>query len=281
MMNHVYDTISGNQPVKKNPEIVIVETPEHFQLELRLAGIGSRSMAFIIDRLIQYTLVMALITVFLIGIYLLGDLSALAKWVDAVGKFLGPWFIALVILVYGIIMIGYFIVFEYFWSGSTPGKKILRLRVMRKDGRPVTLVDSAVRNIVRFVDLFAEVYPIGLIVMFLDSKNRRLGDLAAGTYVVFDREPRNLGAAGAFNHAATADRAYRDAVMQMSQEDYRLATRFLARREAMDPEYRADLARELYERIFRQTLPAGRSSADLEQALESTVAHYQEKTRVL
>ena len=162
--------------MKKNTDVVTIETPEHMQLELQLAGIGTRSIAFILDRLLQYGLVFAIITFPLLVIALMGDILAFHDWVDGLRRSLGLWILAIVALIYGVIMIGYFILFEYLWSGSTPGKRTQKIRVVRTDGRPITLVDSAVRNILRFADLFAEVYPLGLAVMFLDSKNRRLGD---------------------------------------------------------------------------------------------------------
>lgn len=267
--------------MKKESEIIIVETPEHFELELRLAGIGTRSMAFIVDRLIQWGLVLALVVFSLIVASLVGDLMSIGQWMKELVRLFGQWLIALGILVYGIIMIGYFILFEYLWSGSTPGKRTQHIRVVRKDGRPVSLVDSAVRNILRFVDLLGEVYPLGLAVMFIDSKKRRLGDLAAGTYVVFDRQPRKPDVKRVENNGASVDRELRDAVAGMSHDDYRLVSRFLSRRNSMEPEYRADLAWELYERVFRKTLPRNSTVSAVEQALRDAAAHYREKTRIL
>ena len=267
--------------MKKEPEIIIVETPEHFQLELRLAGIGTRCMAFIIDRLIQWGLVVALIFFFIFTIGLFGSSSGLHWWKNELGKLFGQWVIALGILVYGIITIGYFILFEYIWSGATPGKLNQGIRVVRKDGRPVTLVDSAVRNILRFVDLFADVYPLGLAVMFIDSKNRRLGDLAAGTYVVFDREARRPDVEKVDKGDAPIDKEVRDTVEGMSHDDYRLVSKFLSRRNGMEPDYRTDLAWELHARIFQKTLPANSPVSVIEKALQDAAAYYREKTRVV
>ena len=267
--------------MKKDSEMIVVETPEHFELEFKLAGIGTRSLAFIIDRCIQWGLVLILVFSSMIAFYLLGDLANLGSWMNELIKFLGQWVIAVLILVYGIVMIGYFILFEYLWSGSTPGKRSVDIRVIRKDGRPVTLVDSAVRNILRFIDLFAELYPFGLAVMFIDGKNRRLGDMAAGTYVVFDRRARRPDSGRTVNDLASEDRELRDAVTGMSPDDYRLVSKFLSRRNDMELDYRADLARELHERIFQKTLPANIPLSAVERALLDAAAQYREKTRVL
>lgn len=267
--------------MKKESEIIIVETPEHFQLELRLAGIGTRCMAYIIDRLIQLGLVLAAIFFFAFVIVVFDSLTGSNSWKDELAKLLGQWWIALGILVYGIITIGYFILFEYIWSGSTPGKRHQGIRVVRKDGRPVTLVDSAVRNILRFVDLLADIYPVGLAAMFIDSKNRRLGDLAAGTYVIFDRDARRPEVEIVDKDEASVNKEVRDTVEGMSHDDYRLVSKFLSRRNGMDPEYRADLARELHVRIFVKTLPANSPVSAIEQALQDAAAYYREKTRIV
>src|SRR4029079_902185 len=70
---------------------------------------------------------------------------------------------------------------EVFWRGQTPGKRLMKIRIVRSDGSPVTLFESAVRNLLRLVDFLPAFYGIGIIAMLLDPRHRRLGDLAAGT----------------------------------------------------------------------------------------------------
>ncbi len=274
-------SITRNEPVKKDPEIIVVETPDHFQLELKLAGIGTRCVAFLIDRCIQWGLMLGLILFLIVPVLLFRDLFSPGLLKTELSKLFGQWVIAVAILVYGIITIGYFILFEYFWSGSTPGKVNQGIRVVRKDGRPVTIVDSVVRNVLRFVDLLADIYPFGLVFMFIDSKNRRLGDLAAGTYVVFDREARKPDIQRVLNTGASANKELQGTVAGMSHDDYRLVSMFLSRRGSMDTDYRHDLARKLHERIFRKPLSANIPVSKIEKALQNVAAYYREKTRVV
>jgi uncharacterized RDD family membrane protein YckC len=267
--------------MEKNGPSVSIETADHFELRFRVAGIGSRFLAFFIDRAIQVGVLVALFFLMLLilltgrGFELFGE--RLARLVEP----LGQWVIALFILAEGVVSIGYFLLFEYLWNGSTPGKRVVRIRVIRNDGRPISFIDSALRNVLRFVDLIGGVYPVGLVAMFIDSRNRRLGDLAAGTLVVEDagekaplfikNEPR----------AHEFDQLLKQAVAQMSAEDYDLLSRFLDRRNEMDAERRKELAWEIYVRIFNEPGRRPASDGDLENALDKVANLYRETTRIL
>jgi hypothetical protein len=97
--------------------------------------------------------------------------------------------VAIVLLTLFLLNWGYFTLFEAFWNGHTPGKKIARIRVIQSSGRPIGLFESMARNLIRFVDQFPGFYVVGVIAMFVTRQHQRLGDLAAGTLVVRDREP--------------------------------------------------------------------------------------------
>src|SRR5438045_2929261 len=90
-----------------------------------------------------------------------------------------------------LIFAGYFILFEWLWNGQTPGKRWLKLRVIRDDGRPLTLWKAIARNLLRIADaaprFVLPVYSVGLIVIFLSGRDQRLGDMFAGTVVVRER----------------------------------------------------------------------------------------------
>ncbi|GIV94214.1 MAG: hypothetical protein KatS3mg056_2923 [Chloroflexus sp.] len=87
---------------------------------------------------------------------------------------------------------GYFVFFEWIWNGQTPGKRLLRLRVLREGGRPVDIGAIVVRNLMRAIDFLPLLYGIGLVTMFVDRYHRRLGDLTAGTVVVHEAMPLTL-----------------------------------------------------------------------------------------
>ncbi len=86
---------------------------------------------------------------------------------------------------------GYFVASEMWMEGQSPGKVVMGLRVVTRDGATVTLVPSLIRNVLRIVDLFPSTYSVGLVVMLFNRRGQRLGDLAAGTVVVRELPTRS------------------------------------------------------------------------------------------
>ena len=162
-------------------ETLIIETPERVPLHFALASIGNRFLACAIDHTIQ-VLTGALM---FLAFRILADYSSLGDRLSNAPK----WVIALLILLLFLLMSGYFAFFEWIWSGQTPGKRWLKLRVIREDGRPITFFEAAVRNLLRDFDIMpAPFYSIGLISVFVSDKDQRVGDMVAGTVVVRERE---------------------------------------------------------------------------------------------
>jgi uncharacterized RDD family membrane protein YckC len=267
--------------VKEKLQTVVIETPEHYELEFSLAGIGTRFVAYLIDKVVQVLLLAGLAVFVLTVFYILGRVFPQVNVPKELAGLLGRWMLALAVLVYGSVTGGYFILFEYLWNGSTPGKRAQHIRVIRKDGRPVTFMDAAIRNILRFVDILAEVYPIGLVVMFLDSKNRRLGDLTAGTLVVADESARLPSAPERTDEHFGDLVEARHAVNNMTPHDYRIVARFLARRTALEPDHREGLAREICTRLMAKADTVPPAGSDPELLLERIAALYRERARVL
>ena len=99
------------------------------------------------------------------------------------------WVGAVMILLLFLTFSSYFAFFEWIWSGQTPGKRWMKLRVIREDGRPITFWEAAVRNLFRIFDMMPyPFYSIGLISVFSTSRDQRVGDMVAGTVVVRERE---------------------------------------------------------------------------------------------
>jgi uncharacterized RDD family membrane protein YckC len=162
-------------------DILIIETPERVPLHFALASIGNRFLACAIDHAIQF---LALAAVFL-GFYVLANASDIGSAFAAAPK----WVIAIMIIVLFLILTGYFAFFEWLWKGQTPGKRWLKLRVLREDGRPITFWESSVRNLLRNFDMMpVPFYSIGLISVFATDRDQRVGDMVAGTVVVRERE---------------------------------------------------------------------------------------------
>jgi uncharacterized RDD family membrane protein YckC len=162
-------------------EILIIETPERVPLHFALASIGNRFLACAIDHTIQ---VLTLALIFIAGA-ILANYSSLENKLESAPK----WVYAVMILLIFLILSGYFAFFEWLWSGQTPGKRWMRLRVIREDGRPITFWEASIRNLIRTLDMMpVPFYSIGLICVFVNGRDQRVGDMVAGTVVVRERE---------------------------------------------------------------------------------------------
>jgi uncharacterized RDD family membrane protein YckC len=221
-----------------------IATPEGLELDLALAGLGSRFVGAFVDFMIR-ALLLAALTVVLVGVDAFtgdtpGGRSGLGLAVFFVASFL--------------VLIGYDILFEVLASGRTPGKRLAGLRVVTASGHPVTFVPSTVRNLVRIVDFLPAGYAIGSIAILATARNQRLGDLVAGTIVVRDRagrshdvvvapSPRAVLTPDALESAAAWD------VSAVTAEELTAVRRFLERRHGLDPNARVQLASTLAERL--------------------------------
>lgn len=139
------------------------ETPEGVQLSLSLAGPMVRGMAWFIDFAIRGV-------GYIILTIILGFLGGLGTSLSLICLFVIEWF--------------YPVFFEV-RNGMTPGKKVLGLQVVHDDGTPVSWSSSLIRNLIRCVDFLPLFNMAGFITMLLNSRFKRLGDLAAGTVVVY------------------------------------------------------------------------------------------------
>lgn len=209
-----------------------VATPERVSLTLPVAGVGSRAMAWLLD------------------VALLGTAAVLAYFVftlavpDPLAVYLGLSDAARVVGALSLVagLFGYWTAWEMAWDGQTPGKRLLRIRVVRADGAPVTPLQSALRNLMRTVDFLPFCYPVGLLTMLADPRHRRLGDIVAGTLLVRD-ERVDLSRYAVLASPPTAE------ARGLSVADTELLTGFLARFETLDPEVRRSLGAALAARL--------------------------------
>jgi len=156
---------------------LVIETPERVELHYVLANIGNRFLAAAIDHVIQAAAIVAIVLIagLITGWRLLADI--------------GTWTAAVTVLVVFAIYWGYFVLFETLWNGQTPGKRIMRLRVVREDGRPVRFFEVFVRNLLRLALDFQPFgsYAIGVVSIIFSARSKRVGDFVAGTVVVKER----------------------------------------------------------------------------------------------
>jgi uncharacterized RDD family membrane protein YckC len=215
-------------------DVMIISTPESVELEVTLAGLGSRFIASLIDNVIRVIVIFAS---FFLVTYIAtpgaDDLVGLALAVFFIGSFL--------------VFFGYDVLFETLASGRTPGKRLTGLRVVREGGRPVGFVSSAIRNLVRIVDLLPGNYAIGVIAILATKNNQRLGDLAAGTLVV--REIREESGQWAPAAEEVPEEALSWDVSGVTPEEVATVKSFLARRHSLTPDSRYRIGQELAIRL--------------------------------
>ncbi|UTW45117.1 RDD family protein [bacterium SCSIO 12696] len=145
------------------------ETPEGIELKLPLAGPAVRASAWLIDLLIRSA-------VYLIASWIFAWLGKVGTGIILLLVFLLEWF--------------YPVVFEA-TRGATPGKKVMGLLVCQDNGTPLSWSASLLRNLLRVVDFLPFMYGFGLLSTLLNRDFKRLGDLAAGTVVVYAPEKNN------------------------------------------------------------------------------------------
>ncbi len=154
--------------IKSLDTIYRVNTPEGIHLTLSPAGPMPRMLAWLIDVLIRFI-------IYTITFIALAFLGASGMGLASIITFLVEWF--------------YPVYFELFQKGQTPGKKSLNLYVAQDNGCPVTPSASMIRNLLRFVDFLPLFYGFGLASMLMNKRFQRLGDLVAGTVVLYKEEP--------------------------------------------------------------------------------------------
>jgi uncharacterized RDD family membrane protein YckC len=245
----------------------LIETPENVELEQRLAGIGSRFVAGMLDNLIIVALIALLIVVIM-----------LVAWVNPLDlihtvKESGQWALALLILAaYGVYW-GYFVFCEMITNGQSPGKRSQRLRVVKEGGGAIGFTDIAVRNLLRAVDSLPFGYALAGVCMFFSEKVQRLGDMAAGTVVVSEQLP---------DYSARADKPMK---MEWEREtdssslratgltpnEFRALFNYWARRGELTPAARRRVLPQLLRPILQRTgehLP-GEDLSSMEAYVES------------
>ena len=267
------DSFSRDQLSIRTPELVAIEFP--------LAGIGSRFVALLIDYLIQIAAAFILMLIFILFVFATaGSQPVRSSSVGSPNS--GKWAIAIAIAIPFLFQWGYFTLFEAFWRGQTPGKRIMRIRVIQQTGRPVGVFESLGRNLTRIIDMLPTFYIIGVIVMFLTRRQQRLGDLVAGTLVVHERDIEapleSMGGsrtftAPSFTPAATPPRESKlpaDAIALLTLADLQTIESYLNRRLDVPIETRARLADKLAENISRKMNLEIPSAMSKETFLEET-----------
>jgi uncharacterized RDD family membrane protein YckC len=255
-----------------------IETPEQVALYFPLAGLGSRFLAVALDSLIQGAVTMVLVLIAVIVFSALGP-----RTLDNMSNTAAKWFVALLIFGYFVLIWGYYALFEAFRNGQTPGKRVMKIRVIKDNGRQVTFFEALARNLLRVVDSMPTAYLTGVISILVTKQNKRLGDLVAGTIVVHERVDEfgaypSIPASRSFTAAMyetplapapVLSGIPADRVARLSHNDLHLIESFLARAISLPMETRAQLGSRLLDTLcMKMDVPVPTDVAP-ERTLES------------
>jgi uncharacterized RDD family membrane protein YckC len=257
-----------------------IETPEQVELRFPIAGIGSRFLAILTDSFIQGATLFFLFLGFALIVSAAPKIPGAAAAVSDTGA---KWFVAGVVLFYFLLYWGYYSLFEAFWNGQTPGKRLLKIRVIKDSGRQITLFEALARNLLRVIDMLPSFYLVGVITMLCNREQKRLGDLVAGTIVVHERSNEQplmshssrTFTASLYPQPVEAARepvgapVPADGVARLDAGDLNVIDTFFSRALDLDLDKRAEIAGRIADRMsakMRVPLPEGMAP---ERVLES------------
>ncbi len=183
-----------------------VRTTQNVFIQYPVASVGDRIVAFLLDRLILIAY-----TVFVFALFINVEMQVTWVWYASLGI---PW-------------IFYHLFFEIVMNGQSPGKRVMKVKVVRLDGTPPTIGNYLMRWIFSFIDYYFLSGVIAMLVIAMGGKGQRLGDLVAGTSVVKLVEQREISSNDIF---VKADENYVPTfsqVIQLTEADIELIQRAL------------------------------------------------------
>lgn len=271
-------------------ETLIIETPERVPLAFALASIGNRFLAAAVDHFIQYLTIFIVTWIFL---SISGLTDSFGKNASDLFSDMPKWTIAIMIIVLFGLFSGYFVFFEWLWNGQTPGKRLLKLRVIREDGRPVTFWEALTRNLLRIFDalpgFLIPLYSVGLVVIFMNRRDQRIGDLFAGTIVVRERSDEAPTFEEVFSNPLS-DAAFRRVqkktefqadISSITEREISVAETFLRRRWDLSDQQRVWMAWRIALPLMYKMKPTyDLQTFTYEGFLEETVHRYYARNRI-
>lgn len=241
-------------------ETVSIESPEKIRFYYKIAHTGTRIGAYIIDISIQVGIILLILLLLLFvggvggGLFTGGGVGGEFQYLAA----------AFLYLVYFFLQWGYFTFFELVRNGQSPGKKAMRINVIKAGGESLDASTIVLRNLLRAVDGFPFLHFLGGFVSILDKKSRRLGDIAAGTLVVheihFDlEEPKFETVTSAVSMTAPA----MNLAAKLDEEELYVIRRFLGDRHLLPRERRAAIAAKLAANVKKRLNITGNSDNNI------------------
>jgi len=238
-------------------QTVDIETPELVVVSYTVAGLGSRLLAALIDLSIC---IVTLLVVVLAAVALDNRSSnELAKEIANKPSPSTAWAAAVITIMQFVILWGYYVLFEGLNDGQTPGKRFLRLRAVRDGGYSIGFSASAVRNLLRIIDLQPIfTYLIGIASIAVSKSGKRLGDIVAGTLVVREaliKQPLSERTVPKQSEAVALVAA------SLTDAEFQLLERWADRRSSLTPERRREVTAQVVARL-RHAFPADATGSE-------------------
>jgi len=210
-----------------------VLTPENVRFHYRLAGPGTRLLAWLVDILLVGLLIVVTSLIHQLVQQVFGGYA---------NAILGLWVFFLIS--------GYWILFEFFGGGVTPGKRMMSLRVIGDRGLRLTFGQVVLRNLVRFVDMLPGPGGVAAISMALHPQHKRLGDIVAGTLVIRERRTRPPERIRGLASAATGGQEVSSrSLAELSREERGLLINLVFRRDKLADQVRLELFSKVAARL--------------------------------
>ena len=231
---------------------LVVQAADAVEVELPVAGIGSRSYAFLIDWHIRFLLTLAWLVLIAV---LLGLLSPAEDFFSPLLK-AGKGALYAGLLPAAAIYFLYHPLLEIVMQGRTPGKRMAGIRIVTERALTPDAGALIIRNVFRLVDSLPAFYVLGLVVAMSTARQVRIGDLAAGTLLIYDASKRSLDFDGVIGSSSS----------RLSPGDRELLDDLLERWRGLDAPLRQGLAEKFLARIG-EPAAQGRTEAELRKRL--------------
>jgi uncharacterized RDD family membrane protein YckC len=233
---------------------LVVDSVTGVDVSMAVAGTGARALAFLIDLIIRTVLVTAW--------YVIATLVYNGEWsLQAPIDPEGSWYLYVALPATGIYTL-YHVVLEIGMRGRTPGKRMVGVRLVTRDGAVPSAAAFIVRNVFRLVDSFPLGYGVGLITSLITREHVRVGDLAAGTLLVYENR-----------HALDAERiTVKPGTGRMDLTTVEVVSELLSRWGTLDIQVRERLARALLARVGDAAAGEPATDAALREKLERLLA---------
>ena len=216
-------------------DLIVVNSADAMTSAMEIAGVGARSYAFVIDWHIR--LLLALVWIYAAA-FLFYDLSIFATMFDEdSADSAAAWIVFLPAV---IVYVFYHPVLEIAMHGSTPGKRIAGARLMTLEGFTPGIGSILIRNIFRLIDSLPGVYTVGLLFAIFTRNHVRIGDLAAGTVLVYEKQVDTQSLSAVARQSLESD---------LSAGNYDLLLELLERWKQLDKRQRVQLGQHFLQKI--------------------------------